>query len=183
MRKSLLTTLVIGAGVFSAAAMADVKLPAIISDNMVVQAGKPLSIWGTADAGEKVRVTFGKDTQNTTAAADGKWSVKLSPVQAGEAGELTVTGNNALTVKNILAGSVWVCSGQSNMQFGVGGAHNVATEIPAANYPNIRLFTVPNTTAFEPQSDCLGKWVVCTPKTVPSFSAAIFMSPPACRLA
>ena len=174
MRKSLLTTLVIGAGVLSSVAMADVKLPAIISDNMVVQAGKPLAIWGTADAGEKVSVTLGKDTQNTTAAADGKWSVKLSPVQAGDAGELTVKGNNALTVKNILAGSVWVCSGQSNMQFGLGGAHNAATEIPAANYPNIRLFTVPNTTAFEPQSDCLGKWVVCTPKTVPSFSAVAY---------
>ncbi len=171
MLKKILTTGVTCLGLVQAAAWADVKLPAIIGSNMVVQAGKAVPVWGTADAGEKVTVKLAGQTQSATADAAGKWMVKFEPVKPGDLGEMTVAGKNTLTVKNILAGSVWVCSGQSNMQFGMNGAHNAATELPKAKYPKIRLFSVTRTIALEPMTDCVGQWVECTPETAKGFSA------------
>ena len=147
-------------------AWADVKLPAILSDNMVLQAGKPLAIWGTAEAAEKVTVTLGQETLTTSADAAGKWQVKFKPLPAGATPKMTVVGNNTLTVSNILVGSVWICSGQSNMEFGMKNAHNAATEIPLAKYPQLRLFMVTKRTALQPQNDVVGKWVECTPKSI-----------------
>ncbi|MEI8197786.1 MAG: sialate O-acetylesterase, partial [Phycisphaerae bacterium] len=172
MRKPVLAALLGGLALLQTAAWADVKLPAIFSDNMVLQAGKPVHIWGTADKQEKVTVSVGGQTVSTTAGADGKWQVELKPLAEGDGAlEMNLEGNNKLTVKNILVGSVWIASGQSNMEFGMGGAHNAATEIPLANHPKLRLFTVTKKIALEPQSDCVGKWVECTPETVRSFSA------------
>jgi len=152
-------------------ASAEVKLPAIIGSNMVLQANKPVPIWGWADVGEKVTVTFGGQTQDAVTDADGKWKVTLQPLQVGEPQKMTVAGKNTLTLDNVLVGSVWVCGGQSNMGFGLGGAHNAQVEIPKANYPKIRLFTVHWTASIKPLPDCSGKWVECTPQTAQNFIA------------
>ena len=152
-------------------ASADVKLPAVLSDAMVLQQQQPVPIWGWADEGEKVSVTFGGQTQETTA-KDGKWKVMLTPLTASDKGaELTVTGKNKVTLKNILVGEVWLCSGQSNMEFVVRNAKDAAKDIAAANYPGIRLFTVGRSIKNEPADDTKASWQVCSPETVPGFSA------------
>ena len=153
------------------AARAEVKLPHIIGDNMMLQQEKPVPIWGWASPDEKVTVKFGDQAQGATADKDGKWIVKLDPLKAGATGEMTIAGSNTITLKNVLVGEVWACSGQSNMEFGMRGAHNASVEIPKANYPKIRLFTVKKKIAFEPQTDCDGAWEECTPETVGGFTA------------
>jgi sialate O-acetylesterase len=157
---------------FATTALADVKLPALFSDHTVLQQGKPVPVWGGAEPGEEVTVSFAGQTQRATADAEGKWKVKLNPLSAStESREMTVQGKNTLTVKDVLVGEVWVGSGQSNMQMTVGGVMNVEQEIAAADYPTLRMITVPNTIAIEPQTDFKGAWVVCSPETVGRFSA------------
>ncbi len=156
-------------------AFADVKLPSVIGDNMVLQQGKPLPIWGWANAGEKVTVKLGKSrSAKTTADDNGKWMVKLKSMKAGGPYTLTVSGNNTIELKNILIGEVWVCSGQSNMQWTVGNSNNSKMEIAAANYPKIRLFYVPRTIASQPQDDVNAKWEECTSQNVGEFSAVSY---------
>jgi sialate O-acetylesterase len=150
---------------------ADVKLPAIFGDHMVLQQEAKLPVWGTADAGEKVTVTVGDHTATMTAGADGKWRVDLNPFPNGApATTMTVTGKNTLTFQDVLIGEVWLCSGQSNMWLALKFAHNAKTEIPLANDPQIRLYTVPQKTALEPQADQSGSWQICTPETAQEFS-------------
>ena len=170
MRKLLATAAIALAA--ATTAQADVKLPAIISDNMCVQAEKVLPIWGKADPGEKVTVTLGDQSQSATAGQDGNWKVMFHafPDGAGPL-EMKVAGKNTLDVKNIITGQVWVASGQSNMEFGFNSAHNAAEERPKANYPKIRIFNLQKKTAFEPQWDCVGHWEECTPETVNHTSA------------
>jgi len=155
-------------------ARADVKLPRVIWDNMVLQREAPIKIWGWAEPGEKVTVTLGKGKEKTEADKDGNWMVKLPRMKAGGPYEMTVAGKNTITVKDILVGEVWVCSGQSNMQWGVNGAMDPEKEIPAANYPKLRLFLVPNVQSAEPAKDVNASWVACTPATVPGFSAVAY---------
>lgn len=164
MRK-LLATGVIALAV--ASARADVKLPAIISDNMCLQANKALPIWGKADPGEQVTVTLGDQKESATAGQDGKWQVVLHamPENSGPF-DMKVAGKNAIEVKNVIVGEVWVASGQSNMEFGFNSAHNHVEEQPKANYPKIRIFNLQKKVAFEPQWDCVGKWEECSPETV-----------------
>jgi sialate O-acetylesterase len=154
---------------------ADVKMPAIFGDHMVLQQDTALPVWGTADAGEKVTVTVGDSTDNAVADASGKWMVKLKPLPAGTAPlTMTVVGKNTLTFQDVLVGDVWICSGQSNMEFGLGNAHNAKEEIPKANYPLLRLFLVPHKISLTPQDDIApvptnslqGHWVLCTPENV-----------------
>ena len=152
-------------------AFADVKLPAIISDNMVLQQDAPAGVWGTADAGEKVTVKFAGKTAEAVADDSGKWKVKLEGLAAGEPGEMTIAGKNSITIKNVVAGEVWVASGQSNMEFRIQGTKDAAAEIAAANFPMIRMYTVQRNAQAEPVEDTVGKWEVCTPQSVPSFSA------------
>ncbi len=162
----------------AATAAADVKLPALISDNMVLQQGRPVAIWGTADAGEQVTVSLGEQKQSATADASGQWKVQLGPLAKSGPLEMTVAGKNTLTIHNVLVGEVWVCSGQSNMEMAVwnrgvfGGVNNAEKEVAAADYPEMRLFTVKKAVAAKPQSDVQGQWVVASPTTVGSFSAA-----------
>ncbi|MDB6175582.1 MAG: Sialate O-acetylesterase [Chthoniobacteraceae bacterium] len=150
---------------------ADVKLPAVISDNMVLQQESKANVWGWADAGEKVAVQFANRNMQTVAGPDGRWNVKLADLKAGIIGDLTIAANNSITVKNVAVGEVWVCSGQSNMEFQVSGGKNAAEEKAAANFPLIRVFTVQKAAKNEPQTDCVGKWEVCTPETVFGFTA------------
>ena len=151
-----------------------VKLPAFISDNMVLQQGMKAPIWGTADPGEKITVRLGAQTHQAVAGADGRWMVRLDAISAAGPYEITVAGQNTLTVKNVMVGEVWVCSGQSNMQMSVGSAQNSQQEAAQANYPAIREFRVDWTISTEPKSDCGGKWEVCTPQSVGSFSAVAY---------
>ena len=153
---------------------ADVRLPKIIGDHMVLQQKLPVSVWGWADPGEKVTVTLGQSKVATMADAGGKWIAVCDAMEAGGPCEMTVAGNNTITVKDVLVGEVWVCSGQSNMAMSVSGANNPQEEIAAADYPNIRLFTVGNRIAASPQDDCNGAWAACSPKTVGGFSATAY---------
>jgi sialate O-acetylesterase len=149
---------------------ADVKPNPLFTDGCVLQRGQAVPVWGTARDGEKVTVALGDQTFNTTA-KDGTWRVDLKPLAVGEALTLTVTGDNKVTVNNILVGDVWICSGQSNMAFRFNGTHNAKEEGPKANFPKIRMFTVDRTVSIKPLAEAKGKWVECSPETVGGFSA------------
>ena len=154
------------------AAPAELRLPAILGDNMVVQQASAVPIWGWADAGKKVTVTFAGQSVSATAGQDGRWQAKLAALKVGEPGEMTVAvaGGETKTLKNVLVGEVWVCSGQSNMAMSLRGCNNSAEETAAAKYPKIRLFTVGRLTSRTPQADCKGQWVECSPQTAGGFS-------------
>lgn len=151
-------------------ALADVRLPAILSNDMVIQRDVPSRIWGWADEGESVTVTCG-DFKQTVVAKDKTWQVMLPPHVAGKMQDIVVTGKNTLSLHNLLAGDVWICSGQSNMQRTVKDASNAEAEIAQAKYPQIRLFAIPAEPNMVPQTDCKGHWEECSPETVAKFSA------------
>ncbi len=138
---------------------------------MVLQRDQNDRVWGWADPGEEVTVTIKDQIKTAQAGSDGKWVVTLDALTVGGPYLLTVKGKNSLTFKDVLAGEVWICSGQSNMQMSVAGSNDADLEIPAANFPGIRLITVPNRGTQEPQQDFRGKWELCTPQTVGRFSA------------
>lgn len=160
---------------YTTATAAEIKLPHLFSDNMVLQRNAPIPIWGWAAAGEKITIRFNKQVKTIKAGKDGNWQLQLHAEAAGGPYELVVKGNNELLVKNVLVGEVWVCSGQSNMEFPLRNAQNNAEEIKAANYPEIREITVPKNTALTPQADILpATWKVCSPDTAGSFSAVAY---------
>ena len=177
-----LMRLAVVAGVFvlfgTTPAAGSVKLPALIGDNMVLQQGRQVTIWGTADAGEEVTVRLSKEKQTATADSTGRWKVELGPLKAGGPWEMTVVGKNSVTLHNVLVGEVWLCSGQSNMEFALegrpgvlGGVMNAGQEVAAADYPRLRLFRVEKAVAGKPQSEVHGQWVVTNPETVEHVSA------------
>src|SRR5579862_4895822 len=139
-RRLALTLLSLAA--FAAPALADVTLPSLFSDNMVLQARTKVNIWGHADPKEKVTVKIGQRSGSAVAGADGKWSVTLEPLKAGAPFEMTVTGHNTITIQNVAVGEVWLGSGQSNMEMPVSRAKDAAQETAAADFPQIRMFTV-----------------------------------------
>ncbi len=157
------------------AAHADIKLPAIIGDNMVLQQKQTNPIWGWDAPGSKVTVSFAGQTKSAEADASGKWTVKLDPVPANaKPATMTIKGSTTKELQNILVGEVWVCSGQSNMQMNVGGCWDADLEIATAKFPNIRLISVPQVGTQEPQQDFKGEWKACSPETVGGFSAVGF---------
>lgn len=141
---------------------------------MVLQAGKPSTIWGWAEPKEDVTVTIAGKTAKTTANQDGKWSVKLEVPASGSPLDMTVTGKNSLKVSDILVGEVWICSGQSNMEWSLKQASTADTDIPAANFPAIRHFKVAKNAIATPQEDVLGEWQICSPETAGNFTAVGF---------
>ena len=151
---------------------ADVKLPALVGENMVLQQGAPLQVWGAADPGEKVSVSICAQQVSCTADDGGAWQVKLEPMVAGGPFKMTIAGKSTITLSNVMVGEVWICSGQSNMAMSVHGSFNAHIEEMNANYPNIRLFTVGRVTADTPQKHVSGSWAPCSPATVKYFSAA-----------
>lgn len=155
---------------------AAIRLPAILGDNMVLQQKTDAPIWGWADPQEAVKVKGSwADTEVTAqTGADGKWLVKLPTPEAGGPFTVTIAGSNTITVQNVLIGVVWICSGQSNMQFSVRNSNNAEAEIASATYPKIRLFEVPRRVAETPQLDCKGSWQPCNPQTIPDFSAVAY---------
>ena len=132
---------------------ADVRLPKIFGDHMVLQRDSPLPIWGWAEPNEQVIVEFLGQIDSTSDNAQGEWKVELPPAQAGGPHVLTVTGTNSIELQNVLVGEVWLCSGQSNMEMGVSLCLNPEAEIAAANYPQIRLFQIPKKLSAEPHTD------------------------------
>jgi sialate O-acetylesterase len=157
---------------FASPAAADVSLNNMFGDHMVLQQGIKNKVWGKADPGEQVTVTLGGQTHSTTAAADGTWHVFLDPVKEyGGPHTLTVKGKNTVTFSDVLIGEVWVCAGQSNMQWSVNQSNDPDLEKAAAKFPNIRLISVPQVGTQEPQWNFNGKWAVCSPETVGNFSA------------
>lgn len=142
-----------------------VRLPALLSDGMVLQRDEPVRIWGTASPTEKVSVAFRGHTVESIATASGGWQVFLPAMEAGGPDELVVRGENQLTVHNVLTGEVWLASGQSNMRWTVAQSDNGAEEVTAADYPSIHYFQVPLKTSASPQSDVAGAWRVVSPKT------------------
>ena len=155
------------------AVRADVKLPSIFSNSMVLQCELPVPVWGWAEPGEKVTVSLAGQSKTAVADASGRWQVKLDAMEASAEGRtLTVAGNNTLELEDVLVGEVWICSGQSNMEFGLGGSLNAQEEVEAADQPQIRLFNVPgHPTAPLPLDNCPGNWQVCRPDSARGFSA------------
>lgn len=168
-----------------APALADVKPAALFGDHMVLQGGVKVPVWGTATPGEQVTVTLSDQKQSATAGEDGKWMVRLDELKPGGPFEMTIAGKNAIAIKDVLVGEVWLGSGQSNMDFVMSrdlakypgkaqrfaGVIDEEKEIAAANFPQVRMFTVKTKMAAEPQADVEGEWQVCTPENVPGFSA------------
>ena len=171
---------------------ANVTMPAIFGDHMVLQQSVKLPVWGKADPGEKITVTIGNRTGSTTADATGKWRVNLDPLMnSTQPVKMTVVGKNTVTFSDVLVGDVWACSGQSNMEYGINSTSRAKKDIPKANRPLLRLFIVSKVASFAPQEDIkpdtnpqnalIGHWQVCTPEILvghggwpDSFSAAAY---------
>ena len=150
----------------------DVRLPKVLGDHMVLQRDKPISIWGWAEPGESVTVTFGSTSASATTGDDGRWSLQLAAQStSSEPKNLVVAGENEITLTDILVGEVWLCSGQSNMEWPMTKTAHGKEEIPAANYPQVRLFNVQgHINKPEPQEDAPGAWLPCSPESVAGFS-------------
>ncbi|MDZ4402261.1 sialate O-acetylesterase [Prosthecobacter sp.] len=153
-------------------ARAELKLPAIIGDNMVLQQKQANPLWGWDAPGMEVTVTFADQTKTAKADAKGKWTVKLDPVPANaKPATITIKGSSTRELKNVLVGEVWICSGQSNMGFTVGGTWDADLDIAQAKFPQIRLISVPQVGTQEIQDDFKGQWEECSPANVGPFTA------------
>ncbi len=158
----------------AAIANADVRLPALISDHMMIQRRAPVRIWGWADPGESVTVSFEGQKIPSTAGSDGKWETFLKPTAEGVPSDLTVTGRNSITVHDVVAGEVWVASGQSNMEFPMARVKGSEQEISSANFPDLRFFLVKKAVADHPLDDVQGTWTICSPETIKPYSAVAY---------
>ena len=150
-------------------------LPHLFSDHMVLQQGEEIRVWGWATAGEKIRVTLGGTSRETTAGADRTWSVVLPAMTAGGPFALEVRGDETVVFRDVLVGEVWVASGQSNMSYALGGAAGGAEAAAKAGDDGLRFFTVPQRVALEPQTDTLAAaWEPSTSETAKKFSAVAY---------
>jgi sialate O-acetylesterase len=138
----------------------------LFTDHMVLQRNIPDHVWGWTTPGQTVTVQFEDKTASTVAASDGSWEATIGPFKAGGPYTLTVTGPQTATFQDVLVGDVWLCTGQSNMEFGVGFLKNSADEIANANYPNIRMYTVAKTINTVPQQSTTGNWEPVTPDNI-----------------
>lgn len=153
-------------------AHAELRLPAIIGDNMVLQQKQSNPIWGWDTPGTEVKVTLGNQSKTAQADAKGKWTIKLDPLPASAVPTfMTIQGTTKRELKNILVGEVWVCSGQSNMGFNLNSVWDADLDIATAKYPQIRLISVPQVGTQELQDDFKGQWEECSPLTAGSFTA------------
>ena len=154
-------------------AQAETKLPSILGSHMVLQRGEACPIWGWDDAGTKVTVSFAGQTHATEAGKDGRWQVSLTAMKANAKGAaLTVKGSSTVKLDDVLVGEVWLCSGQSNMEWTVSRSSNAKEEIANGNHPLIRHIKIPHVPSAAPQSDVKsGGWQPCTPKVVANFTA------------
>lgn len=162
----------------AAEAQSAVKLSAVFSDHMVLQRDMQVPVWGWADPQEKVTVEFQGQTKTAAADSSGKWTVRLDPLPANSKPAVlkvrSAKPDDAIEVKDVLVGEVWLGSGQSNMAMTVDRAKDFDSESAGANFPLIRMFTERSSGAAEPQANCAGDWVVCTPQSVGKFSATLY---------
>lgn len=154
-------------------AHADVRLPSLFSDNMVLQQGMKVTVWGWADDGEEVTVTFRGQKVKTTAKG-GKWVVHLSKLKAGGPDTLTIAGKNSITLNDVLVGEVWVASGQSNMEWPLKASFESKADMDASSNPRIRLFHVPKLKADAPVDNVKATWQQAGPDSVQNFSAVAY---------
>ena len=175
-RSALHIALVLTAFAVSAIPLrADVTLPALLADHMVIQRGLPVHVWGMAAPHEAVSVAFRGETKSATTDNDGRWSVFLSPGEAGGPFELTIKATNTIVLNDVLVGDVWVASGQSNMEFAMTSLVNSEPEIAAAQFPKVRIFIVKHKPADYPLENVESKgWAACTPETVADSSAVAY---------
>lgn len=158
------------------------EVAGIFGDSMVLQQGRPISIWGKASCGEEIRVRLAQQEKSILADASGRWRIVLEPMLAGGPYELVVSGKDQCrTFQDVWLGEVWLCSGQSNMDMTVAredrywcGVVNEEAEVAAANWPGIRVFDVPFGTRDEALEDVEGRWEICSPETVGHFSAVAY---------
>lgn len=161
--------------------VANVKLASPFGDHMVLQRNKIVPIWGTATPGEKVIIDFNKQQKSTIAGSDGSWSINLNKLKAGGPFILTAKGENTITLLDVYIGEVWICSGQSNMDFTVArenrywcGVFNEKQEVAEANYPLIRVFDTDFSPREELQKEVAGNWEIVSPQTVGHISAVAY---------
>lgn len=162
-------------------AFAEIKLPSVFCNNMVLQQQTEAAIWGKADknASVKVNTSWNNKSYSTKASSDGSWKIKVQTPKAGGPYEITISDGKTLKLKNVLIGEVWVCSGQSNMEMPMKGYRNQpilgsSDAIALSSNPNIRLFTVKKATSLEPLTDFTGDWKLCEPENVYEFSATAY---------
>jgi sialate O-acetylesterase len=154
--------------------MADVKLPAVFADHMVLQRERPCPVWGWATAGETITVQLADHRVETKANGDGAWMVELPGLTAGGPHELVVSGKNRIKIADVLIGEVWLCSGQSNMAMTVSRCRDFEKERAAADFPQIRMFSTARQSSPEPAAECQGSWQVCQAESVGGFSATAY---------
>jgi sialate O-acetylesterase len=159
--------------VAASTARADVRLPALFSDNMVLQQGMKVPVWGWADDGEQVVVIFQGQSAKTRA-KDGKWMVKLDKLKPGEPADFVVLGKNRIQLKNVVVGEVWICSGQSNMELTLRQSFESGPDITNSANPQLRLFHVPKVKANEPMTNVNASWKLSGPESTPDFSAVAY---------
>jgi sialate O-acetylesterase len=167
----LILTLLLATRAYSADPQPSLHLPAIFSDNMVLQRNFATPIWGTASPNQAITLKIADQTKQTTADQSGKWMIKLDPIKEGGPYELSISGPSTITYKNVLFGDVWICSGQSNMEFQLKSARDAQPAIESSSNPNLRLFTVKKNPANQPISDVTGAWAESSAQTSPNFSA------------
>lgn len=153
---------------------ADIRLPALVSSNMVLQQNDSVRIWGWAAPAEKIFITpsWSNQTDSTVTSADARWEIIIKTPKAGGPYTIDLKGQNTIRLENVMVGEVWVCSGQSNMEWSYrNGLPQIQEELPTARNRNLRFFQVPKTTSKYPQDDCDAQWVECDSNTLKSFSA------------
>ena len=154
----------------------DLKLPAILGSGAVLQSGVPLPVWGWAKPGSAVSVSLAGQERSVKAGRDGRWKVTFDALKPGPVGDLAIkSGKKRIVSTDMLAGEVWLCSGQSNMQFKMGGVKNKDEEIKAADFPSIRLFLQQQLVSEKPLPDTGATWKTCSPATVGNFSAVGYL--------
>jgi len=173
MRPITTRLLLLGATLSSGLLYAEVKPNVLFSDGAVLQRGQNVPVWGTANDGEKVTVEFAGQTATTTAQG-GKWKVELKPLKAGGPFSMKISGDNEVTVNNLLVGEVWVASGQSNMEWTLNVSFQPEVEKPKAKFPQIRMITAKKVASLTPLDEIEGKWQECSPETVGGFSAVAY---------
>lgn len=150
------------------------KLPAIFSDHMVLQREMPIPIWGKDQPNQEIMARMNGQESKTRADGQGHWKLTLPAQKAGGPFQLTISGSSEVNFNDVMVGEVWICSGQSNMEWSVARSKDASQEIAQADHPKIRLFTVEHQIAFQPAADVEGKWQVCSPATVDQFSAVAY---------
>jgi sialate O-acetylesterase len=150
------------------------KLPASLGDNMVLQQGLPVPIWGWAPPGQSVTVQCAGQAHRTFAGQDGRWKVRLGPLPYGGPHEMSISGDQTLLLRNLMVGEVWICAGQSNMEWGLCSIANAEVEIREAEHPGIRLFVTDDKVVAQPAEDGLGRWIECRKNKPDHTNAADF---------